>query len=272
VKRARRAAGATLVGACLLAFVAFVAPSPAHAQPLRISVYGDSVLLGAVEEISAALADNDVSVDARQDMSLLGALGTLTAARPGIGDVVVLDYGYNDGTDLGAWRDRIDDAMAILDGVPRVIWLDQREFAAGRAGMNAELRAAAARHPNLDVVDWNAAVAAHPGYVYSDGIHLTAAGQQGMADLVRGRVDAFVAQRIAALAPSTTTTTTLPTTTLPTTAAPAAGARDGAAAGTATRLGAGSTDGWWVAAAVVAAVVVAGLAVVVTRRVRGRPG
>lgn len=250
--------------------LALLAGSAAHAAPLRISVFGDSVLLGASEEISSVLAGNDVSVVAHEDVSLLGALDTLSAARPTIGDVVVLDYGYNDGTDLGAWRDRIDSAMAILDGVPRVIWLDQREFAPGRAEMNAELRAAAARYPNLEVVDWNATVAAHPDDVYSDGIHLTTAGQQGMADLVRARVDAFVAQRIAALAPSTTTSTTSTTTT---TTAPPAGTqatgapREGSAAGATTHAGrSGSTNGWWVAVGLVGAVAVATLVALATRR------
>ncbi len=232
-------------------------------------MFGDSVLLGASEEISSVLAGNDVSVVAHEDVSLLGALGTLSAARPTIGDVVVLDYGYNDGTDLGAWRDRVDQAMAVLDGVPRVIWLDQREFAPGRAEMNAELRAAAARYPNLDVVDWNATVAAHPDDTYSDGIHLTPAGQQAMADLVRARVDAFVAQRIAALVPSTTTTTTSTTTT---TAPPASTQATGppregsAAAATAHGGSSGSTNGWWVAVGLVAAVVVATLVALATRR------
>ena len=260
---------AALVGVCLLALVALLAPSAAHAAPLRISVFGDSVLLGASEEISSVLAGNDVSVVAHEDVSLLGALGTLSVARPTIGDVVVLDYGYNDGTDLGAWRDRIDQAMAILDGVPRVIWLDQREFAPGRAEMNAELRAAAARYPNLDVVDWNATVAAHPDDTYSDGIHLTPAGQQAMADLVRARVDAFVAQRIAALVPSTTTTTTsTTTTTTPPASTPATGPpREGsAAAATAHGGSSGSTNGWWVAVGLVAAVVVATLVALATRR------
>ena len=39
--------------------------------------------------------------------------------------------------------------------------------------------AAAARYPNLDVADWNAAVGTNPAFVYSDGIHLTPAGQGG---------------------------------------------------------------------------------------------
>jgi lysophospholipase L1-like esterase len=263
-------AAAVVVGAwvaALVALVPLVAPPAAHAAPLRVSVFGDSVLLGASEEISATLAGNDVSVDAHENLSLLGALSTLGGARPNIGDVVVLDYGYNDGTDLGAWRSRVDQAMTILQGVPRVVWLDQREFAPGRAEMNAELRAAAARYPNLDVVDWNAAVAAHPDYVYSDGIHLTPSGQQGMADLVHARVAAFVTDRVAALTTTTTSTTSTTTTTAPpATTKPVTGGREGSAAGTTAHGASGGADGWWIAALVAAVLVVAGVVVVFVRR------
>jgi lysophospholipase L1-like esterase len=204
-------------GLLLAATVVAVRAGPAHADGLRISVFGDSVLLGASEEISAALAGNDVTVDARENVSLLGALGTLDAARPGIGDVVVLDLGYNDGADPGVWRDRVDRALAILAGVPKVIWLSQAVFADGRAAMNAELAAAVSRFPNLEVVDWAATVAARPDLVYGDGIHLTPAGQQAMADMVRARVDAFVAARVAATSTTITTTTSTTTTTTSTT-------------------------------------------------------
>jgi hypothetical protein len=182
---------------------------------LRISVFGDSVLLGAAGSIQSALAGHNVTVDAHENLSLLGALGTLQAARPDIGDVVVLDLGYNDGPDPGVWRGRVDQAMAILEGVPKVIWLGQSNFANGRAEMNAQLAAAMQQYPNLEFVDWNAVVAAHPDAVYGDGVHLTPVGQAAMADVVRQRVDAFVAARVAA-----TSTTVAPTTVAPTTVAP----------------------------------------------------
>ena len=181
----------------------------ARADSLRISVFGDSVLLGAAGAIQSTLAGNNVTVDAHENLSLLGALGTLQAARPDIGDVVVLDLGYNDGPDPGVWRNRVDQAMAILAGVPKVIWLNQANFADGRARDERAARGAAQQYPNLEVADWSAVVAAHPDSVYTDGMHLTAAGQAAMADLVRQRVDAFVAARTAAtsttVAPASTT-------------------------------------------------------------------
>ena len=251
---------------------AIVTAPVARAEPLRISVFGDSVLLGAAGAIQSALAPNNVSVDAHENLSLLGALGTLQAARPDIGDVVVLDLGYNDGPDPGVWRGRVDQAMAILAGVPKVIWLGQSNFANGRAEMNAQLVSAMQQYPNLEFVDWNTIVAAHPDAVYGDGVHLTPVGQAAMADVVRQRVDAFVAARVAA------TSTTLAPATAPTTLAPsttsAPDVDGGKASATPTSHGHddGSEDGPWIVAAVAAGVLLLAVTAGVTvarRRVRG---
>jgi len=205
---------------CLLVFATAVAtvvasgvaPVGAQTPPLRVSMVGDSVMLGARDQLLAQFAGVPVTVDAIEDRSLLGAIGMFQAAGPALGDVVVLDLGYNDTSDPTVFRERIDGAMAALAGVKHVIWLNQHEFRPDRAGMNAELNAAASRYANLEVVDWNAEVAAHPEDVYGDAIHLTPAGQAAMAVLVRQRFDQFVTSL-------TPTTTAAPTTT--TTAAPA---------------------------------------------------
>jgi hypothetical protein len=99
--------------------------------------------------------------------------------------------------------------MSALGSVRRVIWLNQHEWREGRAGMNAELAAAVSRYPTLEVVDWNAQVAAHPDYVYGDGIHLTPPGQAAMAALVKQRFDAYATSLIptTTVAPATTSVT-----------------------------------------------------------------
>ena len=117
--------------------------------------------------------------------------------------------------------------------------------------MNAQLAAAVQQYPNLEFVDWNAIVAAHPDAVYGDGVHLTPVGQAAMADVVRQRVDAFVAARVAA-----TSTTVPPTTVAPTTVAPST-APTGDDRGTASRPASGDGDSGgsdtpWIVAAIAA--------------------
>jgi len=206
VTRAGVLAVALLVVACGL--VAAAELVDAQTQPTRVSMFGDSVMLGAHDQLLAQFAGLPVTVDAQQDRSLLGTITTLQNLHAGPGDVVVLDLGYNDMADASVFRGRIDGAMRALAGAGRVIWLNQHEFGPGRDGMNAELVAATTRYPNLDVADWNAQVVAHPEFVYGDGIHLTPPGQVAMATLVRQRYD----QYLDSLKPTTTTSTTTTTT------------------------------------------------------------
>jgi hypothetical protein len=211
------------LAAALVAVTASLLPvlaAPAETPTFSVSMFGDSVMLGAREELLAQFAGQPATVDAVEDRSLLGAIGLFRAAGPTLGDVVVLDLGYNDAPDPAVFRGRIDDAMAALGAVRRVLWLNQHDWGPGRAGMNAELAAAASRYPNLTVIDWNAEVSAHPDEVYADSIHLTPSGQAAMAALVRQHYDQWVASLTPTTTSSTTTTTT--TTTRPTPARDAA--------------------------------------------------
>ncbi len=158
-----------------------------------MAVVGDSVLLGAVPAFTAALggAGFEVHADAAENLSLLGATGQLAAARALAPDVVVTDLGYNDGTDAVEFARRIDAAMAALVGVPKVMWLTQHVFENGRAEMNAQLGAAVARHPSIEVVDWNAVASAQPALLAGDNVHLTPAGADAMAALVLQHLRAY---------------------------------------------------------------------------------
>lgn len=184
----------------------------AQSAPLRVSMFGDSVMLGARDALLSQFQGLPVTVDAVESRSLLGSISMFQANPAALGDVVVLDLGYNDMDDPGVFRERIDGAMGALSGVKHVIWLNQHEFEPGRAAMNAELTAAASRYPKLDVVDWNAEVNAHPDEVYGDAIHLTSSGQAAMARLVRQHFDSFVAS----LTPPTTVAAPAPSAPAPT--------------------------------------------------------
>jgi hypothetical protein len=184
------------------------ARAPAQVAPRPVYVVGDSVMLGAEGAVVAALAPFPVTVDAQQSRSLLGAVSLLQQHRPEMGDVVVVALGTNDGTDPNEFARRVDLVMGALQGVPHVLWVNQRVFAPGRAQLDAELTAASGRYPNLRVLDWNAVVDANPASVGPDGIHLTDVGKVAMANLVAGAVRD-------ALAPASTTVTSAPPATAP---------------------------------------------------------
>src|SRR6202011_1106089 len=54
-----------------------------------------------------------------------------------------------------------------------------------------QIWAAASRWQNLEVADWAAVVAADPGLVYSDGLHLTPPGYTAMAGFVLQHLNAW---------------------------------------------------------------------------------
>jgi hypothetical protein len=146
--------------------------------PLAI---GDSVLLGAAEETAALGYDVDVR-GCRQISEGLDVLRrrARTASLP---RVVVIALGSNS----SIARADVRAALRIL-GPDRILGLvTPREIRGTPLDDAATLRAAARSWPRrIALVDWVARTKRQRGLTYSDGIHLTAAGQRALATLLKG--------------------------------------------------------------------------------------
>jgi len=79
-----------------------------------------------------------------------------------------------------------------------VLWVTLRAERHPYLVMNDAIRAAAARHPELTVVDWNVYSRSHPDWFHEDGLHLNAEGARAMATLLH---DALVTLGVPAAAP-----------------------------------------------------------------------
>jgi hypothetical protein len=191
----RRQAARLAIGvACVLAIVAlapwaasagcgktqrFAATGDAGigAAPLAI---GDSVLLGAAEEASAAGYD----VDVRGCRQISEGLDVLRKrARGGaLPRVVTIALGSNASIAVADVR-----AALRIVGPNRILGLvTPREIRGTPLDDAATLRAAARRWPaRIELVDWVAETKRRRGLTYSDGIHLTPAGQSAMAELLK---------------------------------------------------------------------------------------
>jgi hypothetical protein len=145
--------------------------------PLAI---GDSVMLGAAEEIAAV----GYEVDTRGCRFMSEALAILRA-RERAGSLprfVVLALGTN-----GALaRGEVEAALRVV-GPRRLLGLVTPRETGGGSGSDATLlRAIARERPRRTLLlDWVAYAARRHGLTYGDGIHLTGAGQQAMAALLR---------------------------------------------------------------------------------------
>jgi hypothetical protein len=111
-----------------------------------------------------------------------------------LGPNVVMSVGYNDFEDQYAGN--IDDALKALKaaGVKHVYWLTLRAAHHPYVNMNDDIDAAAQKHPEMTVVDWNVYSRNHPDWFQDDGLHLLATGAEQMASFVhKALVGAHVA-------------------------------------------------------------------------------
>jgi hypothetical protein len=192
---------ATLLATLALAVLAATALA-APARP-RVSVVGDSVP-AALDFSPAARAVLRRGLSARLDLRVCRrlvapscpyqgstpstALQAVRALGAGVGDVLVVDVGYNDtAAGYGSGMRRIVSA-ARRQGARAVVWVTLRQAGRYRSEYvrtNAVIRAEAARAPSrIIVADWNAYTAGK-GFFVGDGLHLTATGAMSLARFLR---------------------------------------------------------------------------------------
>jgi hypothetical protein len=185
--------GLSNVGAAAPANSADVVP------PNRVTVITDSVggVLYWVTEARARFARGldldletktcrklvDPGCAAYDDPSPPSALETIVARGAQLGPTVVIDVGYNDRADVYGLQ--LDEVMrALLDaGVHHVVWVTLNEAQESWALINAEIRAAPARWPQLIVADWAQAAGEKAWFV--DGVHMTEEGGLAFAEFLR---------------------------------------------------------------------------------------
>jgi hypothetical protein len=166
----------------------------------RVTLFGDSVAAALAYQGKARsmLAKGlDLRIDAKVCRRLVengcpykgdrpaSVLSLVEKPSAALGDVVVIDVGYND--DPSAYGDDIDRVMQALvrQGVSTVIWVTMQEKRPLYRMTNAAIRAAAKRWPQINIADWTAASRARSGWFVDDGLHLSSAGALGLAMFLR---------------------------------------------------------------------------------------
>jgi hypothetical protein len=98
--------------------------------------------------------------------------------------VLVVDVGYNDDpTQYGRQMEQlIRTAKAV--GVKQIVWVNLHESEPSFSAINVVIRSEASRYPFVQIADWNAWSAGKPWF-RSDGLHLTDAGAEGLALMLR---------------------------------------------------------------------------------------
>jgi hypothetical protein len=155
---------------------------PPNVSGFPLVALGDSVMLGAAEELQA----RGFQVDALQSRQMNAFEPTMQTLKDNgtFGSVVVVHLGTNGGFS----QETLDAMLATVADVPVVLLLTGKADRGWIADNNARIRAVPAAHPNVTVVDWEVLSAGCEGRCfYDDGIHLTQSGQDFYADVI-GRV------------------------------------------------------------------------------------
>lgn len=169
------------------------------ARQIRVTVVGDSIpaALGYVATARDQLATGmDVRFDLRVCRRLAtpscrykgtappSALEAIHAAGPALGDVLVIDVGYNEMP--ATYRDGMERIIriAVANGVEGIVWVTLRETTGIYRSTNAAIRSEARRWPQVEVADWNSYGAGRPWF-RDDGLHLNAAGAEALAAFLR---------------------------------------------------------------------------------------
>jgi hypothetical protein len=171
---------------------------PARGADSRVTVIGDSVA-DAIAYVPQAKALLRRGIDLRLELAPCRRVAQQSCFYQGasppnvvdlarslgsaLGRTVIVEVGYNDDTehypgDLEAALDALRQA-----GVKRVLWTTLRAARQPYPALNGIIKAAAARHAELSVVDWNAYSQNHPDWFQEDGLHLVGAGAVALAGL-----------------------------------------------------------------------------------------
>lgn len=205
-RRAAACAAAAVVATCL---GSGAAPASPAAKP-RVTVIGDSIM-ASFDYVPAARRTLGRGLDLRSDTAVCRrlvaascpfqgstpatALDVVQAAGRGLGEVVVVNVGYNDWPAVYDVH-RVMRALRAA-GVRRVVWVTLREsgaYASLYARTNAKLRAEDRGGSDVVVADWNAYSRGRPWF-RPDGLHLTSAGALALARLLRPLVLAGIPTR-----------------------------------------------------------------------------
>jgi len=190
---------ALLAATALAVLVGASTSDAAVAAAPRVTLISDSVggvlfwQHDALDELARGI---DLRVDIRTCRRLVtdgcvysgerppSALDAIRDLGPALGQVAVVDVGYNDApSGFAAGIDRV--MRALLDaGVDQVVWITLRERRPSWAEINDQIRQAPKRWPQLTVGDWELESRAHDGW-FADGIHMNWTGGEAFGGFLR---------------------------------------------------------------------------------------
>jgi lysophospholipase L1-like esterase len=160
-----------------------IPPPPLPPGDGTVYAVGDSVLLGTKDYLQTTLGGWDLRFDARVGRAFPEGIDLVHENRANIGQaaIIVLGHNYWGGGKIYGYLDQM---MADMRDVQRVIFVTVAEWSPAQVEVNRAIRALPKTYPNVVVADWAAVLAADPQFLIPDHVHLTAAGDVALANLL----------------------------------------------------------------------------------------
>jgi peptidoglycan/LPS O-acetylase OafA/YrhL len=152
----------------------------------RVTAIGDSVMIGAYEELDRAIDDFAMRADVGMQAAGVVEISQKRRAAGDLGEDVVIHIGSNG--PLGA--DQFDEMMRYLKDARRVVFVNLKVPRPYEQRNNDMLAEGVQGYPNAVLVDWHAASAGRPELFVDDGIHLQPEGQRLYVDLIVAHLEA----------------------------------------------------------------------------------
>ncbi|MBQ3920714.1 MAG: hypothetical protein II689_00620, partial [Firmicutes bacterium] len=147
------------------------------ATNLDITAIGDSVMLGAVKNLSDRFPN--CYCDAAKSRTAWVVCGIIEdlKSKNMLGDIVILHFGTN-----GDAPERIKDDIMASCGDRRVYWVGVTNDRS--VHVNDKLKAFVEKYDNASYIDWPAYSSGHGEYFGTDGIHLTNEGREAYTQMI----------------------------------------------------------------------------------------
>jgi hypothetical protein len=161
------------------------------ASPPAVTAIGDSVMLGAANQLIGAIdpvvgtptVPQVTTVDAAESRQFSAGVAEIEARKNAgtLGQIVIVQLGTNGLIDPGDF----DHMMQLLADRQKVVLINAKVPRAWEQQVNDTLAAGATKYKkNTVLLDWHGYGGAHPEFFYDDGIHLRPEGAVAYADFV----------------------------------------------------------------------------------------
>jgi hypothetical protein len=164
--------------------------APATGSPPAVTFIGDSVMLGAANQLIATVdgmlgtpaVPQVTTVDAAESRQFSAGVDDIQARKAAgtLGQYVIVQLGTNGTVDPGDF----DRMMGLLADRQKVVIINAKVPKPWEQQVNDTLAAGVKKYKNAHLLDWHGFAGQHPEFFYDDGIHLRPDGAAAYAQYV----------------------------------------------------------------------------------------